>query len=115
MFKLWRKHKILTSLFTLALILMIFFGVRTVRQAIYWSDPAHHNESVKPWMTVGYIGKSWHLDPRQIDALAGLPAPVAGHPKPLVEIARDRGVPVATVIQEVEAAIAALKQAAPAP
>ena len=66
-------------------------------------------------MTVGYIGKSWHLDPRQIDALAGLPAPVAGHPKPLVEIARDRGVPVATVIQEVEAAIAALKQAAPAP
>jgi hypothetical protein len=115
MLKLWRKHKILTSLFTLALFLTIFFGVRTVRQAVYWSDPAHHNESVKPWMTVGYIAKSWHLDPREIDALADLPGPQAGHPKPLVEIAKDRGVPVQDLIKEIEAAIATLRQAAPGP
>ena len=113
--QLWRQRPYLVSAFLLACAVTLFFAGRLTVKVIYWSDPAHHNESVKPWMTVGYIGKSWHLDPRAIDALAGLPPPVEGHPKPLVEIAKDRGVPVETVIKEVEAAIATLKQAAPAP
>lgn len=116
MLQLWRARPVLMSSFLLACAVTLFFGVRFVSQAIYWSDPTHHNQSVQGWMTVGYIGRSWSLDPRRLDALAGLPLPeTKGRPQPLVEIARDRGVPVDQVIAEVEAAIALMRQQAPAP
>ena len=116
MLALWRQRPLLVSLFVLATVLTLFFGVRLIGQAIYWSDPAHQNQRVQGWMTVGYIGLSWHLDVRELDTAAGLPAPqLKRHPQPLSEIAADRGVPVAQVIAEVEAAIALLKQAAPKP
>lgn len=115
MLALWRQRPWLVSLFVLATVLTLFFGARLLVQAIYWSDPAHQNQQVQGWMTVGYIGRSWHLDARELDAAAGLPAPqIKGHPQPLSEIAADRGVPVAQVIAEVEAAIVALKAAEPA-
>ena len=54
-------------------------------------------------MTVGYVARSWGLDPRELDALAGLPTPdVKGHSQPLSEIAQDRDVPVEVVIDAVE-------------
>jgi hypothetical protein len=50
------------------------------------------------------------LEPRALDAEAGTPIPqVKGHPQTLDEIARDRGVPVAEVIAEVEEAVVRLK------
>ena len=57
-------------------------------------------------MTAGYIGRSWGLDPRALVAEAGLP-PRDGRPLTLDQIAEARGVPVGTVIAEVEAALAA--------
>jgi hypothetical protein len=114
MLRLWRQRPILVSAFVLATALTLFFGGRLIVQAVYWSDPAHHNQQVQGWMTVGYIAKSWHLKGPDLDAAAGLPGPKAkGHPQPLTEIAKDRGVPLAQVIAEVEAAIAKLKQAEP--
>jgi hypothetical protein len=59
-------------------------------------------------MTVGYVGRSWDLNPREIDRLAGLPVPEKGRPLTLAEIAADRGVPVEEIIARVEAAIAEL-------
>jgi hypothetical protein len=105
---LWRKHPYLVAAFALALALTLFFAGRFVVQVAYWSDPAHRNQTVQGWMTVGYVGRSWGLDPREIDDIAGLPRP-EGHPKPLVEIAAERGVPVTDLIAEVEAAIVTLK------
>jgi hypothetical protein len=55
------------------------------------------------------IGRSWGLDPREIDALAGLPLHERGHPLTLAEIAEMRGVAVEDLIAEVEAAIATLR------
>jgi hypothetical protein len=110
MLNLWRQRPYLTSAFALACAVTLFFAVRFLASAIYWANPAHHNEAVKPWMTVGYIAKSWHLDAGQINTLARLPGPKEkGHPQPLVEIARDRGVPVAKVILDVEGAVAVLR------
>lgn len=114
MLTLWRQRPYLVTAFLLACAVTLFFGARFVSKALYWADPAHHNQAVQGWMTVGYIGKSWQLDPRRLDDLAKLPLPEAkGHPQPLVEIARDRGVPLATVIAEVEAAIAILQAEKP--
>ncbi len=114
---LLRRHPVLAILFVLALALTLFFAARFVVQVVYWSNPAHHQQQVQGWMTVGYIGKSWGLPPREIDAVAGLPLPERGNPFTLEQIARDRGVPVAQIIADVEAAIAKLiaERASPSP
>lgn len=116
MLQLWRQRPGLVTAFVLACALTLFFAGRFAYSAYYWSDPAHRNQAVEPWMTVGYIARSWGLDGHEIDALAGLPLPqLKGHPQPLSEIAKDRGVPVQQVIAEVEKAIATLRLEATEP
>ncbi len=88
-----RRHPRLDSCFRPGAGADSVFCRKFVARAIYWSDPAHQNQQIEPWMTVGYIGRSWRLDPRAIDAEAGLPLP-NGRPLTLEEIARQRGVPV---------------------
>jgi hypothetical protein len=113
--QIFRAHPYAATGFVLATAVTLFFVVRILVSAIYWANPAHHNETVKPWMTVGYIGTSWHLEPAEIDALAGLPGPKDGTgkshhgPWTLQQIADARGVPVADVINEVNAALAKLQ------
>lgn len=105
---LWRARPWLTSAFLLACAVTLFFSVRLVVHTVYWA--AHQEEAVQPWMTVGYVARSWGLDRRAVDAEAGLPLPeVKGRPQPLSEIAADRGVPVSEVIKQVEAAIQTLR------
>mgnify|MGYP006166690487 CR=1 FL=1 len=68
-----RRHPWLTSALVLAVVLTLFFAGRFVIGAVYWAQ--HQQEPIRGWMTVGYIGKSWNLDPREIDAVAGFPLP----------------------------------------
>lgn len=108
LFVLWRARPFLTTTFLLACAVTLFFAGRFTVYTVYWAT--HHELPVEPWMTVGYIARSWGLDPRKLDAAAGLPLPeVKGHPQPLSEIARDRGVPVADIIDRVEAGIETLR------
>ena len=108
MISLWRKRPLLTTAFLLACAATLFFSGRFVVQAVYWAT--HQEEPVRPWMTVGYVARSWGLEPMELDLAAGLPLPeVKGRPQPLSEIARDRGVPVEAVIADIEAAIATLR------
>ena len=109
MTRLFRRHPVLLSAFVLAVALSLFFAGRIGYRAIYWSQ--HQNEAVQPWMTVGYIARSWGLDPREIDARAGLPTPERGHPYTLEQIARDRGQPVAEVMKMVEETVAEMMAA----
>ena len=110
LWQLWRQRPVLTSAFLLACAVTLFFTGFTIYRAVYWSN--HREEPVSAWMTAGYVGRSWGLDPREIEATAGLPLPVErGHPLTLTEIARDRGVPVTDIITEVEAAIVTLRAA----
>ncbi|MFN3575483.1 MAG: hypothetical protein ACK4TJ_00635 [Tabrizicola sp.] len=105
---LWRARPVLTSAFVLACAVTLFFAGRLTVFTVYWAT--HREMPVQGWMTVGYVARSWGLDPRALDAEAGLPMPaIKGRPQPLSEIARDRGVPVEQVIAEVEAALARLR------
>lgn len=99
-----RRHPVLAGAFVLALVLSLFFAGRIVVRTVYWSQ--HRQEPVAGWMTIGYVGRSWSLPPREIDARAGLPTPEDGRPFTLEQIARDRGVPVAEIIALVEAVVA---------
>ena len=107
---LWRARPVLTTAFLLACGMTLFFAGRFSVYTAYWAT--HREVPVEPWMTLGYVARSWGLDPRALDAAAGLLLPEdKGRPQPLSEIARDRGVPVAQMIAEVEAAVAALRAA----
>lgn len=110
---LWRRHPVLLSAFVLAATLSVFFAGRIVVQSVYWAT--HREAEIAPWMTVGYVGRSWGLDPRAIDARAGLPMPERGHPLTLEEIARQRGVPVAEIVALVRDTVAAMKAEEAAP
>jgi len=104
LFTAWEKRPVLTTAFLLACAVTLFFAGRLVFFTAYWAT--HREMPVEPWMTVGYVARSWGLDPRELDAAAGLPVPeVKGRPQTLKEIAEDRGVPVEAVIAEVEAAL----------
>lgn len=107
MFGVFRRHPVLVSVLLVSLALTLFFAGRFALRAVYFAQ--HREEPVAGWMTVGYVSRSWGFDPREIDARAGLPLPENGRPFTLEEIARDRGVPVAEVVAEVEAALAALR------
>ncbi|MFN3845592.1 MAG: hypothetical protein ACK4RZ_07195 [Paracoccaceae bacterium] len=105
---LLRRHPFLMLAFALALGVTLFFAGRFVVQVVYWSNPAHQNQQVQGWMTVGYIGKSWRVPPREIEEIAGLAPPIKGKPLTLEQIAADRGVLVSEVVSEVENALALL-------
>lgn len=102
--RLIQKHPFVVAAFVLAVVLSVFFAGRIAYRAVYWAQ--HREEPVAAWMTVGYIGRSWGFDPRDIDQRAGLPEPERGKPKTLEQIARDRGVPVSEVIGLVEETLA---------
>lgn len=105
---LWRARPRLTAAFLLACAVTLFFTTSFAYRTVYWST--HQDMPIRPWMTVGYIARSWDLNGRELDALAGLPLPEKkGRPQPLTEIALDRGVPVAEIIARVETAIATLR------
>jgi hypothetical protein len=109
MISIFRRHPYLSGAFAFAAILALFFAVRLLTGAIYWAR--HQSETVQPWMTVGYVGHSWELDPREIGLVAGL-SPPEGHPLTLSQIADRERVPVSEVVARVEAAVARLKGAA---
>ena len=48
----------------------LFFAVRLGLDMHYWNDPQHRDQQLEPWMTVGYVAKSWNVDRRALrDAL----------------------------------------------
>ncbi|MEO6300248.1 MAG: hypothetical protein ABIV25_10130 [Paracoccaceae bacterium] len=107
--KFWKSHRFATTGFLLATAVTLFFLVRMASTAIYWANPAHHNETVKPWMTAGYIARSWHVDPRILDLLGGLPGPKDHGPWTIKQAADARGVEVSVVIAQVNKALAIIK------
>lgn len=104
-----RTHPLTSAAFALALLLTIFFAVRTAAFAIYWSDPAHRDHAIRGWMTPGYVAHSWSV-PRDLMLEAIGPLPDVRRPT-LNEIAADQNVDLATLVQRIEAAIASYREA----
>lgn len=102
-----RRHPLLGGGFLLALGLTLFFAARMALFTLYWSDPAHREQPLEPWMTPRYIAHSWHLPPDELRALLGPLPPEAGRRPTLRDIAAARGIPVETLIDELGAALAA--------
>ena len=99
--RLWRDQRAVLIAFVLALGLTLFFGGRMVLRAIYWADPEHRQQAPEPWMTPGYLARSWHLPIAEVDAILGISngrALTAPERPPLEAIARAQGLPVQGLI-----------------
>jgi len=106
---LWRRHPILTTAFLAAAALTVLFTVRSVMFTVYWADPSHRDQAIKPWMTPRYVAHSWQLSPDEV--IAALEVPLsAGHRKTLGEIATDAGVPLSTLTARIQAAATRLRE-----
>lgn len=111
--RMWRAAPLATVVLVVALLASGVFAARTVAFWIYWSDPAHHQQAIEGWMPPGYIARSWQVPPEVVTGALDLPTGRAGRPQPLDEIARERGVPVETLIAQARAAIDAWRAAHP--
>ena len=104
--RLWRANRWALIAFCLATAVTLFFAVRFVLFALYWADPAHQNEPVAGWMTLGYVEKSWDLPPRSLAGPLRMGPPDKSRgPKSIAEYASERGVPVSQFVAEVQAAV----------
>jgi hypothetical protein len=100
---LWRTNRLLVIAFAIALSFTVVFGARTAAFYIYWSG--HQNVPVAGWMPPGYVAKSHRVDIEVVREALGLD-PQARDRRPIARIAHDRGVPVQSLIRDVNEALA---------
>jgi hypothetical protein len=98
----WRRWLIVIA-FLLAAAFAGLFVVRTVRHAVYWSR--HRDETIRPWMSVGYVSHSYRVPPDVLYRAINL-NPVPHDRRPLRLIAEQQNRPVAAVTADLEKAIA---------
>jgi hypothetical protein len=100
--RLGRSQWLLLLLFLLVLIVTGLFAVRAVRRAAYWHE--HRDESIRPWMSVRYVARSYRVPPPMLYRSIGA-APIPRDRRPLREIAREQNRSVDILISELQQAI----------
>lgn len=97
--RLWKTNRVALIGFVLAAAAVAFFTLRIVVATLYWSNPAHRQQTPEGWMTPGMVARSWHL-PRE--TLAEVPGIAASGERGLTlnEIAARRGIPLSALIAE---------------
>jgi hypothetical protein len=106
--KLWKEHKVAATAFVVALVIALFFAARLAYFMVYWSDPAHRNQPIEDWMTIGYVARSYDV-PRDKLAEAIVVTPRLGQRMTLADIAAERGVTTESLKTELRRAIAQLQ------
>lgn len=86
----WRRNRLLSAAFVLALVVTAFFAGRLLVSYVYWSDPAHRQPVIEGWMTPRYVAHAYELPPEVVRSALGL-EPGAGRRRTLAEIAEDSG------------------------
>lgn len=87
--------------------LAVFFAIRTVTMAVYWSDERHLDQPLAGWMTPRYVSRSWDLPPDIVAGALQLDRTEKPGRQTLADIARDRGVPLDALIAALKTAIRA--------
>jgi hypothetical protein len=99
---LLRRHPVPTTLLGIALASLLWFATGFVREALYFSDPAHQQQDLALWMSPRYVGKSWDLPPEVIVRTMGLDP---DHAQPtLREVTAHLGISLEELQARIEAA-----------
>ena len=110
MITLWHKHRLLLLAFVVTTLLTLFFAARFIFFVQYWNDPAHREQPLEGWMTLGYIAHSYQIPRETLAAALGVVPPGKGKRPTLKQIAGEKGMPVDAFAVEVEATIKRLRQ-----
>jgi hypothetical protein len=110
-YRVWRDAPVLSLALVAALAVAGFFAARLILGAIYWADPAHSEVPLAGWMTPRFAAMSWQVPPTVIGDTLGLDRDGTGKRMTLAQIAEETGVPLTTLIAELESAIAAHRDA----
>lgn len=101
-----KRHPMPTALLVVALAFLVWFATAFVREALYFSDPAHQQQDLALWMSPRYVGKSWDLPPEVIVQTMELDADNAQ--PTLKEVTADLGISLEELQVRIEAAKAEL-------
>jgi hypothetical protein len=104
---LWMRHRWLLLGFCAAAAVALLFATRAALFMSDWPDQA--DEDIEGWMTPRYVAMSWDVPPDVIAGALALARDGSGRRVTLDELAKSRGVPVATLAAELEAAIVAYR------
>ncbi|MBE0412655.1 hypothetical protein [Yoonia sp.] len=91
------------SLLVLALIGMVFFGVRLGMMAGIWHRPATRQDPIAGWMTPRYVSRTWQVPPEIVAAALDIDG--SGRRVTLAELAAEQGTDLDTLIQNLTAAV----------
>ena len=80
----WRRHRVLLVGFAFALLVTLFFAVRLVVHAVYWSQ--HRDAELAEWMTIGYVAQSYRVERDDLARAVGV-EPGFGQRLTIAEIA----------------------------
>jgi hypothetical protein len=100
--KLGRREWILLVLFLVALTVTSLFAARAFRRAAYWR--AHRDETIRPWMSVGYVAHSYRVPPPLLYRAIGV-EPGPPDRRPLRDIAAEQNRSVDLLISELQLTI----------
>jgi len=97
------RHWLLLAAFVVAALGSAVFATRFVVQTIYWS--MHREEPIEGWMPLRYVAHSHGVEPSLLFDALDLP-PDRWDRRPIGDIAKAKGLPVAELRVKLEAAIA---------
>lgn len=112
---LWAHHRIGLVVFCVALCAAGVFGVRTLRDAIYWNDPAHLDRPVEGWMTPRYVSLSYKIPPKPLADALFIDREAPFKRQNLSQIAATHGLTMAQLQDRINAAVAQWRLDNPAP
>lgn len=106
--RLWSENRLLVLAFLAFLALAVFFGVNAFLRAKDFN--VAKEQPIAAWMTPRYIAHSWDMPREEMMAILGLEPPPPGRVT-LEELAAKKGIPVQDYIDQIEAGIAAFREA----
>jgi len=75
------------------------FFMKLILFTMYWMDPNHRLQPPEPWMTPGYIARSYDLNPQQIAEFLQL-GNDREHPITIAQIANQQGRDIETLLSD---------------
>lgn len=99
----WQQQRVLFLAFVVASLLTVVFIGRTAVFYAYWAT--HKEVPIEPWMTIGYVARSYDVDRDLLRGALDLDTDWPDR-RTLAQIAASRGIPVDALIDMIEEAIA---------
>lgn len=100
--RLWKAQPVVLSAVLAALALALFFAIRVAVLTLHMQFGAPQGPAPQGWMTPGYLGHAWAVDPHEMLEELDVDFP-NGKPMTLYQIAARKGIPQQDFLEAVSA------------